>query len=703
VPRAPHQPFTVEALWQLERLGSPSLAPDGRRAVLSVATTSLAQNRHRSALRLVSLQGGATRELTCAGESDGQPRWSPRGDRIAFLARREQQGQRDSTPQLYLIDPDGGEARRASQVATGVEAFRWLPDGEHIVFISWVWPEERGSAAQARRLHAWTARQASGIATSEPQCRWWDRLLPPGRVPHLHLLALRSGRVRDLFEGTPHALSRLDPGLNDFDIAPDGRRIVFSADPASAPQLGNPQALFELALDARGRPQGITTLLQSPDWHAQAPRYSPDGARIAFIASRVGAGGADGHGAHGEQPNGPPQLALWQRDDNGSPRWQIESADWDHRVEAPLHWLADGSALLLSAEARGRRHLWRFTLATRQAHVEHVGGWVSAFDHAGGTTLLLTESQRHPAQAWALRPGRAARRVERSNDARLKRHRFGHHEVVTLPSPPNRSDAAELWLTFPPDFDAAAQRHPVRHPVLLLLHGGPHSALGESWQTRWQPQVFAAQGFVVASLNFHGSSGYGQDFLASIQGRWGELELQDIDAATRWLCTQPWVDATRLHAGGGSYGGFLVALLNGRSVPGRFASLVCHAGCFDWAAMFASDASRWHWQGLGASYWQEPQRIQTLSPASHAAAMQTPTLISHGARDQRVPEAQSLAFYNTLKARGVEARLLWFPDEHHWIMQPANSRLWYAEVLAWLTAHRSVVATPDAPLDATSS
>jgi dipeptidyl aminopeptidase/acylaminoacyl peptidase len=200
-------------------------------------------------------------------------------------------------------------------------------------------------------------------------------------------------------------------------------------------------------------------------------------------------------------------------------------------------------------------------------------------------------------------------------------------------------------------------------------------------------QAFAAAGYVVACVNYHGSSSFGHAFLDSITHRWGELELQDIEAASDWLLSQPWADPNRLYATGGSYGGYLVAWMNGHVPPGRYAAYVCHAGCFDWVGMFADDAFSWHAQELGTWYWDDMARVHRQSPHAHAATMQTPTLVVHGALDYRVPDAQGLAYYNTLKARGVDARLLWFPDENHWILKPQNSRQWYQEFLGWLARH----------------
>ena len=241
-----------------------------------------------------------------------------------------------------------------------------------------------------------------------------------------------------------------------------------------------------------------------------------------------------------------------------------------------------------------------------------------------------------------------------------------------------------MWLVYPPGFDKKKAK---KYPVLHSIHGGPHSASGDTFHYRWNNQLFAAQGYVVACVNYHGSSGFGNAFLDSITHRWGELELKDIEAATDWLRKQPWVDKGRIFATGGSYGGFMVAWMNGHVKPGRYQAYVCHAGCFDWRAMYADDAYTWHARELGANYWDDPAKIQSQSPDTFAARFATPTLVIHGALDYRVPDQQGLAYYNTLKARGIDARLVWFPDENHWILKPRNSRLWYGEFFAWLKAH----------------
>ncbi len=658
--------ITVEDLWKLERLGQPSLSPDGAQAVTAVSRFAMDDNRSMSSLWLLSTLGGAPRLLTSAGEKDGQPRWSPRGDLIAFTAKREQQGSKDKESQLYLIAPDGGEAHRAAEVATGVEAFRWCPDGRRVVFVSWVWPGLKGVKAQAKAHKDFSERKETGYATSESQYRHWDRNLPLGRVARLHLLELGAAgapaKVRDLFEGTSYELARADPGCDHFDISPDGKRVVFVFDPAAVKRADGRLALAEMDIRS-GRTE---VLVRDAQWDLSAPRYSPDGQRIAFTASHVGL-----------KHTMPAQLALWHREAH---QWDVISAEWDHEVHAPLHWEEDGQALLFSAEQKGRRHLWHFDIADRRAEVLVAGGWVSGFDKVAGTLVTLADSARHPSRVHAHLPGAAAQRIESFNDALLSTLALGEVEEVWVQGA--LKDPVQMWLVYPPGFDARK-----KHPVLHNIHGGPHTGPGDNWHYRWNTQLFAAQGYVVASVNYHGSSGFGYAFLDSITHRWGELELQDIEAGTDWLLKKPWVDRQRIFATGGSYGGFMVAWMNGHVKPGRYQAYVCHAGCFDWVAMFADDAWSWHAKELGNWYWDDMAKIHAQSPHAHAATMSTPTLVIHGALDYRVPDGQGLAYYNTLKARGVDARLLWFPDENHWILKPRNSKLWYAEFFDWLLRH----------------
>jgi len=655
------QALTVEQLWQVQRIGSLALAPDGRTAVCSVSTFSMEDNRSTSALWLLATAGGAPRRLTTCGDKDGQPAWSPGGDRIAFVARRTHRGQADKTPQLYVIPADGGEAMRCSHWAGGIESFKWLPDGRRVVFAAWVWPEAKGAAAQDRRHRHFSECKESGYATSEAYYRYWDHDVPMGRVLHLLVLDLASGRITDLFEGTALELQRDAAGNEVYDVHPDGRRIAFAHDPAAVQVLGNRAVVSEITL----RTRKTTVLLDDAAWDFAAPRYSPDGRRLAATAARI----ARGHTAL-------PQPAVL--DAGGA--WRALGDEDRLSLNTPLRWSADGTALYYTAEQRGRCHLWRHDVATDAVAIAHEGGWVQAHDVAADTVAVLADAATHPARVLARTAGGPPRRLELFNDRLLRDVRWGDLREVHVRGA--LGDDVQVWLTFPPGFDAGR-----RHPVTHVIHGGPYAAAGDTFSYRWNPHVFAAAGHVIAQVNYHGSSGFGHAFRHSLIGRQGELELQDIEAATDWLLAQRWTDAKRVFATGGSYGGFLVAWMNGHVPSGRYRAYVCHAGVFDRVATFSADSYPERPKDLAARYWEDLPRVLAQSPATFAGRMTTPTLVIHGARDYRVPDCNGLAYYNTLKARGVDARLLWFPDENHWVLKPRNSRQWYAEFTAWLAAH----------------
>ena len=268
---ASKKPITLDDLWQMERLGMPSLSPDGAHAVLTVSRHQMADNSAHSALWLLSTLGGAPRQLTQCGDKDGQPQFSPRGDRVGFVAKREQQGHKDTVSQFYAIPVDGGEAQRIGDVATGIDAFRWCPDGEHIVFVSWVWSGLKGAKAQAKAMQAHQARKITGVATSAGLYRYWDHMLPEGRVPHLHRMNLRSGKVQDLFEGSDYSLDWCEPDAHCFDISPDGKRLVFAFDPSPERRT---DGRFALAPTAHA----------SPAWPATRPCATP--CRASWRCSR---------------------------------------------------------------------------------------------------------------------------------------------------------------------------------------------------------------------------------------------------------------------------------------------------------------------------------------------------------------------------------------------------------------------------------
>jgi dipeptidyl aminopeptidase/acylaminoacyl peptidase len=235
-----------------------------------------------------------------------------------------------------------------------------------------------------------------------------------------------------------------------------------------------------------------------------------------------------------------------------------------------------------------------------------------------------------------------------------------------------------MWVVYPPDFDASR-----KYPVYMLLHGGPHSAAVDATQWRWNAQVFAGWGYIVTWHNFHGSSGFGQAFADSIDPDRISLPYEDTLKAAEWLMQKPYVDAGRMAAGGGSYGGFLASTILGREHP--FKTLIAHAAVYNNFTQIAAD--------YGAQkpryfyFWEKPEEFARFSPHTAAGNFKTPTLVIHGQLDQRVPVNHGIELFNTLQSRGVPSRLVYFPDENHWVLKPQNSLFWYRTVREWLAQY----------------
>jgi dipeptidyl aminopeptidase/acylaminoacyl peptidase len=665
------RPMTAEDLWGMARIGAVALSPDARHVVATVTTYSTEHNRGSTQLWRLDADGRGQRLLTTVGERCSGAAFSPDGTQVAFLAQRVDaggDGKKDDSAQLYLLPAGGGEARRmAARFEPGIESFHWLGDSRRIVFAAWSWPGAKGAAAQARRWKQEKDRKDTGYVTDEAYYRYWDRNLPEGRRLTLWLLDTATGRTRPLFEGTPYELPR-DSGGEAYAASPDGRHVAFAFDPAAEQKLGNRCAIGEIDL----KTSRITRRADDAAWDFGAPVYAPDGRTLAVGAAHTGV-----HHTALAEPALVPARGPWR----------LLAPGWDHHVNGDFRFSADGRAVYVSAEDRGRCHLWRLAVgeAAGDAAVPravHRGGWVQAFDLAAdGTLAVLADSANHPPRVLLQAPGgAAARRIERFNDERLAQLALGRVEEHVIPGAGGQP--VQLWLTHPHDIDARPKRP---RATTHVIHGGPFAAAGDTFSWRWNPHVFAARGDVVVQVNFHGSSGFGHAFRHSLVGQQGELEFADIEAATDWvLKTRPWADKRRVFATGGSYGGFMVAWINGHAAPGRYRATVCHAGVYDRVATFSADSYPQRPKDLAANWWQDMPKVLAQSPHAFAKRMRTPTLVIHGARDYRVPDHNGLAYYNTLKALGVKARLLWFADENHWILKPCNSLQWYREFRRWL-------------------
>ena len=659
--------ITAEDLWKLKRPSSPSLSPDASQVCVAITQYDMDENKGATHLWLLSTFGGQARELTQCGEKDGQPQWSPDGSQIAFVAKRacnESTGKiADEEPQIYLIAPDGGEAKRLTNISTGASAIKWIADGKHIAFISWVWPDLKKEKDQAKRLKEKKDDKVKAHVVEHTQIMFWDHWLTDGRVPRLHIVNVTNGRCRNLFVDSKYCLPSFDPGPADYDISPDGKYAAFCFNPHTDARADEEHHIAEMDI----RTGKVKVLTEKSTLSHYTPAYSPDGEKIALLAQNIR-----------RSMNDDMKIFLLDRKTRKLAAWSA----WDRNINAPLKWHADSRSVTFTADEYSRLNVWRLSRDAKKPVCIVQGGTVSEFDTKADKIAFVRNTMSTPPKVFAVDGnGKNEQALESFNDEQMSKVKLGDVREFTVKGWNN--EPVQMWAIYPPDFDPKK-----KWPLVQNIHGGPHANWGDNFHFRWNNHAFAAQGYVVLCVNYHGSLGWGNKFLDSISGKLGTKEHADVEAGTDFMLKQGYIDASRLAATGGSYGGKMVAWMNGRNGASkrgdRYQAYVCHAGCFDRVAMFAGDAGYWFKHSFGTTYWDNPAKFAAQNPITFAKYMKTPTLVIHGALDYRVPDSQGLAYYSTLKELNVPARLVLFPDENHWILKPQNSRLWYREYFAWL-------------------
>ena len=656
----PSTPLTAESMWALKRLGDPAITPDGSLAVVPVTTFDVAENKGLTDLWLVSVAGGEARQLTSDKANDTQPAVSPDGKWIAFISKRGD----DTENQVYLIAVDGGEARRVTSIPTGVSLPKWFPDSKRLAFVSDIWPdlvrwEDQGARRKERDASKMTARTWSKAPIS-----YFDRYFDDRR-PHLFSIGIEGGDTTAITRMSGFTLSRQDADATSYDISPDGLEVAFVTD---VDTTGVDRSLDIITLASCGckAPRNITADNKADDF---SPRYSPDGRKLAFTQQRTLRYYADRE-----------RLMILDR---GTGATKGITEDWDRSI-AGIVWERDSRGLLATIDDAGTRRVYRIPAGGgKPTSVTGESSYGAlALPANGGNFVAIRQSFLEPPTLVSIAPrGGAVTRLSTFNDAALAGVSRAKVESVTYQGAKDAD--IQMWVVYPPGFDATK-----KYPVMMLLHGGPHVGITDALQWRWNAEVFAGWGYIVTWHNFHGSSGFGNDFADSINPDWITLPYEDTIKGAEWLASKPYVDSGRMVAAGGSYGGFLAATLLGRPHP--FKALVAHAAVYNLYTQQAADyGSR---KERFFNFWERPEEFVKYSPHVSAGNFNTPTLVIHGQQDLRVPVNHSLELFNTLQKRGVPSKLVYFPDENHWVLKPQNSLFWYRTVRDWVATY----ATPGA-------
>lgn len=644
-----HDRLSAEVLWQIERLGAPVISPAGGHVVVPVTTWDTETDESETRLWLLSTDGAVQRPLTAEGASAGDPVFSPDGTQLAFTSRRDD----DEAGQIYVLPMDGpGEARRLSDVATGASGLKWA--GDHLYFVSRVWPDkdfdDMAEALKAEEesnlsAHTWNALPYSS----------WDTWIDEDRQFHLFRIPAAGGDVESLTGPIGRELPRSGAGSGSFDVHPDGRRFAFVSDRNN--DGIDPDMDVFLAEIGGASAENLTADNTAADGN---PAFSPDGRFLAWNKQTI-------KGFYGDTRD------LVVRDlESGSER--NVTADWDRSADG-LVWAPDDSGFFGAIDDTGTRRVYFIGRDGGEPRAVTGATDFGNLSIAGdGTLVANNDSFVHPPRVVRIDTERGdVTRLETFNDELLEDVDVGRYESVNYAG----ADGAEIqmWVHYPPGFDESKE-----YPLFLLIHGGPHGAITDGFHFRWNAQTFASWGYVTAWHNFHGSSGFGQEFTDAINPDWISKPYADTIAAAEWFAGKDWIDSDRMVAGGGSYGGYLSSILLGKPHP--FNALLIHAPVYNMYSQMASDFAV-HANRFG-HFWEAPEIYREISPHFYAGDFNTPALIIHGQNDLRVPVGQAFELFRTLQSRGVKSRLIYYPDENHWVLKPTNSLYWYEQVHAWM-------------------
>lgn len=655
--------FTFDDMINTRRVGDPQLSPDGRWVAYTVGVVNKAENKTLTHIYKVKIDGSDQQQLTKGTASHSQPRWSPDGKHIAYV----------TGGQIWVMEEDGDDNKQVTKLSTGAGGPVWSPDGKWIAFGSEVYPECTSDACNKDEDAKVEASKVKAKVAERLLFKHWNEWRDRKRT-HVFIIPREGGIARDLtpgdFDSPPYAAAS---GV-DYAFSPDGREIAFLRNPDKIEAMSTNSDVYTMPLSG-GEAKNITVRNKGYD---ASPVYTPDGKYILFRSQATATFEAD-------------RWRIMRYDRNSGQTVELTSG-FDLQVDE-MTLSPDGKTIYFAAGSRGRSRVFTVPLEPdlRQriaTHVRPTEGNITQFPFVtnlnvtsdGRGLVFLSSSMSTPPEVFtASLSGSSMRALSRTRGN------------VELPRPEEVEWKGALqtpvhgFLLKPINFDASK-----KYPLLVLIHGGPQGAWNDSWGYRWNPQVFANAGYIVFMPNPRGSTTYGQKFVDDISGDWGGKVFVDLKNGIVEVLKKPYIDRNRIGGAGASYGGYMVDWILGHNNDPRFKfkTLVSHAGVYNLESMAATTEELWfvNWEFKGMP-WENPVNYDRWSPHKFVNRFSTPTLVTAGELDFRVPVDQSLQLFTGLQLKGVESKLIVFPDEGHWIMKPQNSEFWYSNVISWLDKH----------------
>ena len=646
--------FTIQELLKVRRVGDPQVSPDGKHVAFTIGDVNFDANRVVTQIYVMPLATGAEiKRLTSGDSSASGPRWSPDGKKIAYV----------TGGQIWVMDDDGEDKEQVTKISTGASGPVWSPDGKWIAFTSEVYPDCKNEDCNREKEEAAGKTKVKAHITDRLLYRHWVEWRDVKRT-HVFIVGSKGGEPRDLtpgdFDAPPYAVA----GDIDYSFSPDSRELAYLRNPDKVEAISTNSDVYTVPT-AGGAAKNITARNRG---YEDGPVYTKDGQQILYRSQATAGFEAD--------------------------RWRLMSYNratgvssellrgFDLNVEDFVLSPDRGTIYLLAGE-RGLHTIYKVssTGGAAQRIVNNVFATNLQVTADGRTLIFANSSLASPPEIFsASQDGTGLQPLTRINAEQISR--AGLQDAEEMEWTGALGQKIHGFLLKPRDF--APNR---KYPLAVLIHGGPQSAWNNSWSYRWNPQIFTDAGYVVFMPNPRGSLGYGQKFVNEISADWGGKVFVDLkNGIAEVLRRNSYVDRNRIGGAGASYGGYMIDWILGHNNDPRFKfkALVSHAGVYNLTSMYGATEELWfvEWEFKGTP-WSNPAMYQRWSPHMYAQNFNTPTLVTAGELDYRVPYGESLQLFTALQRKGVESKLLIFPDEGHWILKPQNSELWYRTVLDW--------------------